>query len=333
MSATPARITRPVCRSARARRALVGAVVTILVAVAATALPAAQAQRDRSHQRADAANGLIAFVRAGKIWTVSPDGGQRTLLTPTGSNLRPHWSPDGTRLSYIHGTAASGWDVWVMNADGSDKQQVTRVGDVTEAQWSPNGQWLAFGPTLSKVRSTAPFGDPIPILGDLGGGPQELQVDGSLDWSVDGNIAYYSHEFPDSPDNYLLVLDIDTQEVSEWNGVGGFCCGEGFFGNPAWTPNGAKLAYDLLRYAPWDGQTRTRPKIQVDKYPSGADGGFTNARGNKDLDYAPDGTQVVFSHIVGGKLSVQVANRDGSDRHRLVKRGFQADWQPVISQT
>jgi Tol biopolymer transport system component len=186
------------------------------------------------HHAGKADNGRIAFVRAGRIFTVNPAGGDLTRLTAGKGNLRPHYSPDGTRISYIHRTG-SNWDVWVMNANGSAKTQVTHVGNVTEAQWSPNGNWLAFGPTLSKVRSTAPFGGPIPILGDLGDGPVELSVDKSLAWSPDGDfIAYYSHQFPDSPDNYLLVLDLTNGNVIEWNAVGGSCCGEGFFGSPAW---------------------------------------------------------------------------------------------------
>lgn len=216
-----------------------------------------------------------------------------------------------------------------MKADGTHKVQVTHVGDVTEAQWSPDGVWLAFGPTLSKVRSTAPFGAPIPILGDLGGGPVEILVDTSLDWSPDGEqIAYYSHQFPDSPDNYLLVLDLTTGNVIEWNAVGGSCCGEGFLGNPAWSPDGGNLAYEELLYFPEDGEHRMRPYIQMDNFPSGTGAGYPKALGKKDPEFSPDGTRLLFSHVNSGRLNIQITDLNGGNR-RVIAHGFQPDWQPL----
>ena len=115
---------------------------------------------------------------------------------------------------------------------------MTHDADATEAQWSPNGNWLAFGPTLQEssgdMRHSA---TPCRSRATWARDRSLVLVDTSLDWSPDGDhIAYYSHQFPDSPDNYLLVLDMTTNEVIEWNAVGGSCCGEGFFGNPAWSP-------------------------------------------------------------------------------------------------
>jgi Tol biopolymer transport system component len=65
-------------------------------------------------------------------------------MTTRGENYRPKWSPNGSRLSYIH-EAAAGKDLWVMSANGSGKRQVTTLGNVTTAgSWSPDGATLAF---------------------------------------------------------------------------------------------------------------------------------------------------------------------------------------------
>jgi Tol biopolymer transport system component len=314
--------------------AVTALVSATFVGIQAPADAARAGHTDRGQHRAAAAdNGRIAFVRAGRIFTVNAFGGDLTRLTARDGNLRPHYSPDGSRISFIRRTGGN-WDVWVMKADGSGKQQVTHVGDVTEAQWSPDGKWLAFGPTLSKIRSTAPFGDPVTILGDMGDGPEELLVDSSLAWSPDGNqIAYYSHQFPDSPDNFLLVLDLTTGNVIEWNAVGGSCCGEGFFGNPAWSPDSGQLAYEALLFFPEDGEHRTRPYIQMDNFPSGTGAGYPKDLGNKDPEFSPDGAQLLVSHVIRGRLSIQVTDIDGSNRHRIVARAYQPDWQPVIGGT
>src|SRR5262249_3758464 len=206
--------------------------------------------------------------------------------------------PNGMRIAYIHGNAKRGWDVWVMGANGGNQTQVTHLGDVHEAQWTPDGQWLVFGPTLSKISSTAPYGDPIPLLGDLGSGPEELSVDVSLAVSPDGDhVAYYSHQFPDSPDNYLLILQISTGDVTEFNRAGGSCCGEGFFGNPDWSADGTELAYEALVYFPENGEHRTRPIVEIDNVRLFRDTGYPSALGDKDPEFAPNGQKLVFSSV------------------------------------
>jgi Tol biopolymer transport system component len=280
-----------------------------------------------------AENGRIAFVRHGRIFTVNASGGDVLRLTAARGNQRPHYSPDGTRISYIHYARGVGWDVWVMNADGSGKRQVTHLGAVTEAQWSADGQWLVFGPVLAKVKSTPPFGAPIPIKGSDDGSRQPINVDGTLDWSPDGTtIAYYSHDFPDSPDNYLLVLDLASHVVSEWNIVGGSCCGEGFFGDPAYSRDGKYLAYTHMRYVPENGEHATRPDIEMDNVSGPGFGPFPMVRGDKDPDFSPDGQALVFSHVANGRLRIVTAALDGTGRHTLL-RGAQPDWQPVSQGT
>ena len=58
------------------------------------------------HGLKKATNGLIAFVRDGKICTANATGGNLTKLTGTRGNQRPHFSPDGSRISFLHRTPA-----------------------------------------------------------------------------------------------------------------------------------------------------------------------------------------------------------------------------------
>jgi Tol biopolymer transport system component len=287
------------------------------------------------HGLKKADNGRIAFVRGGRIFTATPAGNDVRRLTPRVGNQRPHFSPDGSRIAYIHHTKHVGWNVWVMNADGSGKQQVTHLHLVTEAQWSPDGEWLVFGPTLMKVKSTAPFGDPIPILGDDDddGTVDPITIDQTVDWSPDGTtLAFYSHSFPESPDNFLLVLDLSSHVISLWNLVGGECCGEGFFGDPAFSRDGKYLAYTHMVYSPQDGEHATRPDIEMDNFTGPGFGPFPMVRGDKDPEFSPNGASLLFSHVNAGKLTIQRAALDGSGRTTLLT-GTQPDWQPISTGT
>jgi Tol biopolymer transport system component len=44
-----------------------------------------------------------------------------------GFDLRPAWSPDGTRIAFVRD-----FDVWSMNADGSDQVQLTSTPDIED---------------------------------------------------------------------------------------------------------------------------------------------------------------------------------------------------------
>src|SRR4051812_3637680 len=83
-------------------------------------------------------NGRIVFVRQNQIYWISPTGGSVHQLTTQGKNYRPKWSPDGTKIAYVHETGAGSRDIWEMNANGSGKIQVTHIGQVTGASWKPD---------------------------------------------------------------------------------------------------------------------------------------------------------------------------------------------------
>lgn len=102
------------------------------------------------------ADGLIAFVRHGNIYTINPEspspGSTVRRLTRDGHDSGPRWSPDGKHIAYL-----DRGDLWIMRASGSHKRQLTsQAPGYTDARptWSPNGRYLAF----VKTRRGAKFG-------------------------------------------------------------------------------------------------------------------------------------------------------------------------------
>ena len=88
------------------------------------------------------ANGLIAFVRGGRIWVTDTDGNASKL----GRGDDPAWSPDGTRIAFDRNNAGTGnWHIWTMLADGSQVTRMTSgMGANIEPAWSPDGTELVF---------------------------------------------------------------------------------------------------------------------------------------------------------------------------------------------
>ena len=271
-------------------------------------------------------NGRIAFMRANQIYTIKPDGTGLIQLTRAAKNSRPKWSPDGRRIAYLHETAA-GTDLWVMRSDGSDKQRVTRLGNVQGPSWSPDGKWLAFGSPLQRVRSTAPFGTPE-ILGarsDTCCSDEPWSVIGQVAWSADGDhIAFASDDYPSSPDHYFLEYSVSRHVVTAVTATGGACCGEGWFADPFYGPDGSGPGF-TTKVDPFDGQAGTPARLG---YRPDGRRAFPARAYDQQGAPSPSGKRIAFMNNATGTRYVYVANLDGSARKRLTP-GSQPDWRPI----
>jgi hypothetical protein len=92
----------------------------------------------------------------------------------------PAWSPDGSRIAFIGGTAHGeemrNGAIYVADADGSN---VTRIADATERRapiWSPDGQWLLYETPGSDGSSH------WWIVPSNGGEPRDLGPFGGMAW-------------------------------------------------------------------------------------------------------------------------------------------------------
>jgi Tol biopolymer transport system component len=78
------------------------------------------------------------------------EGPNNSVLTGNTNDHYPVWSPDGTRIAFMH-WQHDHWEIYIMNADGSDRHPLTsssnyvkpRPNNVSPA-WSPDGEQIVF---------------------------------------------------------------------------------------------------------------------------------------------------------------------------------------------
>jgi tricorn protease len=99
----------------------------------------------------------VGFLRAGKLWTMKPDGSDQKVIVGDVHVFDYEWSPDGKWVAYARRDGSFASELYVVPSGGATKENpprnITRYatfnGDIT---WSADGRMLAF---LSERRGPA----------------------------------------------------------------------------------------------------------------------------------------------------------------------------------
>jgi dipeptidyl aminopeptidase/acylaminoacyl peptidase len=268
--------------------------------------------------------GAIAYVRTNQdimtdsghpsIWLVDPaTGAQSPLVVDEAANMRPRWSPDGTRLAYI-AAGPGGAQLYVRwIATGRSAKVATLEQSPNAITWSPDGKTLAL--VMLTPDPTKPLGTPMTApTGAKWAEP--LKVIDRVTYRRDG-AGYVKPGY-----RHLFVVSADGGQPRQIT-FGKFDEG----GLVAFTPDGKSLLFATNRSPSWERDAQESDIYQV----SIADGALTRLTNRVGPDQAPtpspDGSKIAYvgfddkGHRGYENVRLYVMDRDGKNSH-VVTGGF-----------
>jgi len=247
--------------------------------------------------------GRIVFTstRTGveEIFVMNADGTGVVQLTDmgTGPNVFPAWSPDDTKIAFIHSPDGQHGNLYVVNSDGTGLTQLTSSDQWDQTpSWSPDGSLIAFS------RSTHGSGGDVYLIDPEGDG-EAVQLtnhpagEWSPAWSPDGSKILFTTDRDGNDEVYVMNADgSNPTNLTDSPGSDGAWVG-------AWSPDGARIVFSSSR----DGNSEV--------YVMEADGSnqvrVTDSPWQEVMAaWSPDGTRIAFRQ--GPAVNILVAYRDGT---------------------
>jgi Tol biopolymer transport system component len=264
--------------------------VLVVALAAVAALGAAVARAQVPPLPTDPRPARIVFQAEEDLYTIAADGSDRQRLT-TGGGSDPAWSPDGRVIAFVRVFTA-------RDAGGEEDAERSQI-------------WVM----------AADGSGARPVTPD----PREGVFEGAPDWSPDGErLAFTRLRFSERK-GFLSSIHTIGAEGGEALTVAQLRSRFlGSIGDPAWSPDGATIAY-----------TRTRLGDEAYFYPSlmavGSEGGTPRllTRDGAEPAWSPDGERIAYTGVADRHGStcgsdqcswngeIYVMRADGSEKRRL----------------
>jgi len=264
----------------------------------------------------------IVCIRQGGVAAMASDGSAVRQITNGPADQSPSWSPDGRKLFFISPKAGEP-QVWSVPVEGGDPTQLTDDRDLAgyAPHWMPGSNLLVYVAggkirtldTESRVRGTIPFSARMTLARssytrrspELRGPGQTLPVRGICRPapSPDGRLI----AFAALGDLWLRHADGKSEQVTS---------GPEDDAEPAWSPDGSKLAYVSNRggeYQVWALDLADRLRRQV----------TTTASDAATPLWQPSGEHIIFVQSSEVQSSLCAVPASGGNPRTILPRAVQ----------
>ena len=259
----------------------------------------------------------------------------------------------GTRIAFVSDRSGSK-EIWIMNWDGAGQRQLTRFGSIsTFPSASPDGRRIAFTSYAAGYPAIYMFS--LDTARKLPFYNQRASMNAFVTFTPDSKqIIFSSTAAGGAPQLYMANADgsnfrrltssgsieveakinpktgTDLVEVSGRSGfpqvyrmnlegadVQRLSAGTGEATNPAWSPDGAHIAFAWTK-----GFEPGNYNIFIMDVESQQTTQLTSNEGrNENPSWAPDGAHIVYASKRGRQSQIWVMNADGTGKHSLTQTG------------
>jgi len=293
--------------------------------------------------QADVFNGRIAFSSfrtdprglLGDIFSMNPDGTDLRQLTDNPlDDAQSDWSPDGRDIAYRirkPETPTVNFDVARMTAAGTDHQRLTftPIGQASsQPTWFPDKSAILFrwsAPRVSNIWQMGPLGE-NPVLRYDPTPAHQWYPSLSPDMS---KVLFASTTSPTGDtDRAVQTINVDGSGLTTLFDVVG-----SFDSAPAWSPDGARIAFESDADLNGGNPEHDREIWVMDADGSNPTQLTDNARWDEGPAWSPDGTMLAYSSgSDDAHLDINVMTSDGEHLRQLTDypgHDESPDWQAI----